>query len=257
MRRILLLTALCLILITSFPVNGQIRVALSKSFPTYEAWLRKADPSVVIVNMYGLRPADALKMLGSCSGLLLTGGEDVDPASYGKLNELQKCEEIDKYRDTLEFSLISRAKDLGMPVFGICRGEQILNVAMGGTLITDIPSFIGTDVLHRSSDDPKGCLHIVNIDKKSLLYSILGIANDTVNSYHHQAIDRVAPGFKVSARSSNGVAESLERISPEGQPFMMAVQWHPEKSTQKSELSAPLAQYFMSHIKEFYMAHNK
>jgi putative glutamine amidotransferase len=201
--------------------------------------------------MYGRTIDSALYHLSTCSGLLLTGGEDVNPSRYGKENELSKCEEIDDYRDSLELALIEKAVRLKMPVFGICRGEQILNVALGGTLFTDIPTDIGKSVLHRSSSSANGSPHIVNIDKKSLLYKLTGISRDTVNSYHHQAIDKIAPGFKISAVSENGVAEAMERISPQGKSFIMAVQWHPEKPTQKPELSGPLAENFLQHVRDF------
>ena len=251
MRRYTLLLTLLLFLINPRFSEGQIRIAVSKTYGTYESWLKKADPAVEIVNMYGRKIDSALIMLESCSGLLLTGGEDVNPALYAKENELSKCEEIDDYRDSLEFALIKKAVALKMPVFGICRGEQILNVAMGGTLYTDIPKDIGTTVLHRSSSGVPGCPHLVNIDKSSVLFRLTGITRDTVNSYHHQAIDKIAPGFRITAYSDNGVAEAMELKSPEGKPFMMAVQWHPEKETQKPELSKPLGDNFIRHVREF------
>jgi putative glutamine amidotransferase len=239
------------LILVSFRLNGQIRIAVSKTSPSYEAWLKRAEPGIVIVGMYGRRIDSAIAVLSTCSGLLLTGGEDVNPAMYGKEKELSKCEEIDYYRDSLEFALIEKAVASEMPIFGICRGEQILNVALGGTLLTDIPSDAGTTVLHRSASDVRGCLHRVNIDKKSVLFELTGLTRDTVNSYHHQAIDKIAPGFKVSAFSDNMVAEAMERISPGGKSFVMAVQWHPEKSTQKPELSKPLAENFLMHVREY------
>ena len=244
----LIVTVLVLISIKS---NGQIRIAVSKTSGTYEAWLKKAEPGTVIVNMYGLSVDSALNLLSGCSGLLLTGGEDVNPSSYGKESELSKCEEIDNYRDSLEFALIEKAISLKMPVFGICRGQQILNVALGGTLLTDIPTDAGTTVIHRSSSDKEGSPHIVIIDQKSLLFKLTGISKDIVNSYHHQAIDKIAPGFKISAISEDGVAEAMEYDSPAGKSFVMAVQWHPEKPTQKPQLSIPLADNFISRIREY------
>jgi putative glutamine amidotransferase len=251
MRRITLILTICLFPFFTHLSIGQVRIALSKTYGTYEAWLKKADPGVEIVNMYGRKIDSALILLESCSGLLLTGGEDVNPSRYGKENELSKCETIDDYRDSLEFALIARAVNMKMPVFGICRGEQILNVALGGTLFTDIPTDVGITVIHRSSTSTTGCPHIVNIDKKSVLFRLTGISGDTVNSYHHQAIDKIAPGFRITAYSENGVAEAMERKSPEGKPFMMAVQWHPEKPTQKPELSKPLGDYYLKHVKEY------
>jgi len=251
MHRLTTYLILVFLILVSIRSNGQIRVAVSKTSPTYEAWLKRAEPGVVIVGMYGHGIDSAIAVLSTCSGLLLTGGEDVNPARYGKEKELAKCEEIDNYRDSLEFALIEKAVASEMPVFGICRGEQILNVALGGTLLTDIPTDAGITVLHRSSSDARGCPHNVNIDKKSVLFELTGIFRDTVNSYHHQAIDKIAPGFKVSAFSDNKIAEAMERISPEGKSFIMAVQWHPEKPTQKPELSRPLAENFLMHIREY------
>lgn len=251
MRRITFLLTICLFFILTPFSSGQIRIALSKTYGTYESWLKKADPAVEIVNMYGRNTDSAIIILESCSGLLLTGGEDVNPARYGKENELSKCEAIDNYRDSLEFALIKKAISMKMPVFGICRGEQILNVALGGTLLTDIPTDAGTTVIHRSSSGTTGSPHIVNIDKKSVLFRLTGITRDTVNSYHHQAIDKIAPGFRITAVSDNGVAEAMERKSPEGKPFIMAVQWHPEKATQKPELSKPLGDYYLENVREY------
>ena len=231
-------------------LQGQVRIAVSKTYSTYEAWLKKADPDVEIVNMYGRNIDSAVTLLKSCSGLLLTGGEDVNPSRYGKENELSKCEAIDNYRDSLEFALIKRAVEISMPVFGICRGEQILNVALGGTLLTDIPTDIGTAVIHRSSDNT-GSPHLIKIDEKSDLFRQTGVNTGTVNSYHHQAIDKIAPGFRISAISENGVPEAMERVSPGIKPFIMAVQWHPEKSTQKAVLSEPLGKYYLKQVREY------
>ena len=251
MRRFLPYLIVTYLALISLPSGGQIRIAVSKTAGTYEAWLKKAEPGTIIVNMYGRSIDSALNLLSACSGLLLTGGEDVNPAVYGKGNEFSKCEAIDNYRDSLEFALIEKAMRLKMPVFGICRGEQILNVALGGTLLTDIPTDVGTTVIHRSSSGTTGCPHIVNIDEKSVLFKLTGISKDTVNSYHHQAIDKIAPGFKISAFSDNGVAEAMEYESPDGKSFIMAVQWHPEKPTQKPQLSKPLADNFIRHIREY------
>jgi putative glutamine amidotransferase len=228
--------------------EGQVRIAVSKSFPSYEKWLHGADSCTEIVNMYGMPVDSAVHVLGTCHGLLLTGGEDVDPSIYGKQNELEKCEEIDKYRDSLEISLINRALFLGIPVFGICRGEQVLNVAMGGTLLTDIPSDVGNSVIHRCPPESDDCLHTVTIDPGSELHRITGLDGGIVNSFHHQAVDKIAPGMKITAKSENGVAEAIEREDPEGRSFVMAVQWHPERLDKNPGLSRPLADSFLEQV---------
>ena len=240
-----------LLIFTAVASSGQVRIAVSKTSGHYEEWLRKADPDLVIVNMYGMTIDSARFMLSSCSGLLLTGGEDVNPVYYGKLNEISKCEEINNYRDSLELAMINRAILTGMPVFGICRGEQILNVALGGTLLTDIPTDVGTTVYHRCPQGSQDCLHAVKIDTQSQLFQVTGIDGGTVNSYHHQAVDMPGTGMKISAFSQNGVAEAIEREYPLGKSFIMGVQWHPERLSQNPGLSAPLAENFILHSKEF------
>jgi len=253
MKSIRKLTVIIILLLSfiSFKSYSQPRIAVSKTFESYEKWLHNADPDITIVNMYGMTVDSAVWVLSTCHGLLLTGGEDVNPDYYGKQNERAKCEEVDGYRDTLEMALIHRALMLRMPVFGICRGEQILNVALGGTLITDIPSFAGSQVIHRCPAGSKDCLHSVTIDKESELFHFTGVEKGTVNSFHHQAIDMVAPGMKVSARSDNGVAEALEREMPLGKSFVMGVQWHPERLVANPGLSKPLADTFLAKVTTF------
>ena len=230
---------------------GQLRVAVSKTSESYEAWLQGADPYVAVVNMYGMTVDSALFVLSTCQGLLLTGGEDVNPSHYGKLNELSKCEEIDNYRDSLELALIHRALLLRMPVFGICRGEQILNVALGGSLLTDIPTDAGTEVTHRCPPGSTDCLHSVTIDKQSDLFLLTGVEKGMVNSYHHQAVDMIAPDMKITAFSENGVAEAIERELPLGKSFVMGVQWHPERLERNPGLSKPLADNFIEQINKY------
>jgi putative glutamine amidotransferase len=138
-----------------------------------------------------------------------------------------------------------------MPVFGICRGEQILNVALGGTLLTDIPTDIGKQIAHRCPAGSPDCLHIVKIDKQSDLFLMTGLESGTVNSYHHQAVDMIAPGMKITAKSENGVAEALERELPLGKSFVMGVQWHPERLDKNPGLSKPLADKFLEEINNF------
>lgn len=234
---------------------GQLRIAVSKTSGSYEAWIHRADPYAVIVNMYGMTVDSALFILSTCHGLLMTGGEDVHPSYYGKLNELSKCEEIDNYRDSLELALINRALLVRMPIFGICRGEQILNVTLGGTLLTDIPTDAGTQIAHRCPPGSRDCLHSVKIDKESDLFRLTGLENGTVNSFHHQAVDMIAPGMKITALSENGVAEAIERESPLGKSFIMGVQWHPEALGKNPGLSKPLADNFLEQVYKYRQDH--
>ena len=230
---------------------GQLRVAVSKTSGSYEAWLQGADPYVAVVNMYGMAVDSALFVLSTCQGLLLTGGEDVNPSSYDKLNELSKCETINKYRDSLELALIGRALLVRMPIFGICRGEQILNVALGGTLLTDIPTDVGTKVSHNPPADSEDPMHSIKIDPQSDLFQVAGIEKGIVNSSHHQSVDIIAEGMKISALSEDGVVEAIEREFPLGKSFIMGVQWHPERLDENPDLSKPLADKFLEEINNY------
>jgi putative glutamine amidotransferase len=236
---------------TTIYSDGQVRIAVSKTSDNYEAWLHGADPYSVIVDMYGMTIDSALFVLSTCQGLLLTGGGDVNPAYYGKSNELSKCKEIDNYRDSLELALINQALFARMPVFGICRGEQILNVALGGSLLTDIPADAGTKVTHDLPADSKDPMHSIKIDPQSDLYQLAGIEKGIVNSSHHQSVDIIAGGMKISASSEDGVVEAIEREFPIGKSYIMAVQWHPERLDKNPDLSRPLADKFLEQINKY------
>ena len=175
-----------------------------------------------------LDPAeDPARILDRVDALLLTGGLDVDPLLYGETPHATT--EIDAERDAFEIPLSRAAVARDMPLFAICRGVQLLNVAAGGSLIQDIPSTVATDLTH-SIDIPKDHVaHAVRITPGTCLAASLGSATPlltcAVNSRHHQAVGRVAPSFVVSAVSSDGVVEAIERPAS---TFCVGVQWHPE-----------------------------
>lgn len=184
-----------------------------------------------------LDPAeDAGRALDRIDALLMTGGLDVDPLLYGETPHATT--EIDAERDAFEIPLSRAAVTRDMPLFAICRGVQVLNVAAGGSLIQDIPSSVATDVSH-SIDIPKNHVaHSVHVTPGSRLAAALGTATPpgtcAVNSRHHQAVGRVAPSFIVSAVSPDGVVEGIER--PES-AFCVGVQWHPENFWQTGEFA--------------------
>lgn len=161
-------------------------------------------------------------------GLILSGGYDINPLTYGE--EPTKSQgftfpEIDEYN----LKLIKFVCELKKPIFGICRGLQILNIAFGGSLYQDLSYIDGSYIKHYqlSKGDMTG--HSINVLKDSLLYDILG-ENYLVNSFHHQAIKDLADGFKVTAKSKDGLIEAIEKL--DGQ-FILGVQWHPEMMTAK------------------------
>jgi putative glutamine amidotransferase len=165
--------------------------------------------------------------LGAVDALLFTGGEDVAPAYYGEAQD-ERCQEPDRERDLFEIHLARAALSKRTPVLGICRGLQLLNVAAGGTLYQDIECRPGTMRYHAAdSTDRQKLVHAVQILAGTRLYSIMGVAESRVTSTHHQFVKDLAPGFRVAAESQeDGIVESIERPD---YPFLVAVQWHPER----------------------------
>ncbi|MCX6248879.1 MAG: gamma-glutamyl-gamma-aminobutyrate hydrolase family protein [Bacteroidetes bacterium] len=297
MKKILLVALLGIAIpfLTSFsPDNGKfLKVALSKASPNYLNWIRKADSTILFVDLSSLKPQDALKELQSCSGLVLTGGGDIDPSLYMAGNR-DDCKDVDHDRDVLEKTLIDNALTLKMPILGICRGEQMLNVFMGGSLITDIPSYMKithpgkktgierdasaaetsimadsesgqeekvkekawTTVVHQC-DDYIRCYHSVRLDPKSLLRSIVGCDTGMVTTNHHQAALSLGKDLKKNAQADDGVIEGIEWSDPKGRSFMLGVQWHPERMDLSNDFSGKILQRFVSEIKEYSLTVNK
>jgi putative glutamine amidotransferase len=236
--------------------NTSVYVAVSKyrdtaTWENYKNWLQQMNPDFVLVDMYHLPLDSALMMLERCSGLLMSGGADVHPAFYGQAADTILCE-IDYYRDTVEMAILQRAGELGMPVFGICRGLQILNVFYGGSLYPDIPERFSRSVNHRSADRSFDLMHPLTVVPKSELHQLTGITDTEVNSSHHQGIDRLAPGLIATAHSPDTLIEAIERANPDGHPFMMAVQWHPERLPKDHPMSYPLAKRFTEEIMTYH-----
>jgi putative glutamine amidotransferase len=171
-------------------------------------------------------------VLDSVSGLVLTGGEDVDPARYGEKRH-EKVRSVNAARDATEAALVEEAKARGMPVLAICRGIQILNVALGGTLVQDISSQCNTHISHDEEGPRDSRSHEITVEPESLIAKAIGTERCTVNSFHHQSVKRVADGMRVTARSPDGIIEGLE--STDNDWWVMAVQWHPEEMTDSAE----------------------
>ena len=165
-------------------------------------------------------------LLELCDGLLLTGGQDVDPAWYNE-EPHRKIGQIDPLRDRTEMFLAREALKRDMPIFGVCRGEQVLNVAAGGTLYQDIEAQRGPDSLqHFQNFSEEYPSHGIDIEEGTWLERVAsGVRRLRVNSYHHQAVKDLAPGFRVAARSPDGVVEAIESTT---HTFVNGVQWHPE-----------------------------
>lgn len=169
------------------------------------------------------------RMLDNIDALILTGGEDVDPLKWYGEEPLPALGGIAPERDSFDVALARLAVERGIPLLGICRGHQVINVAFGGTLYQDIPSQVkASHVKHRQSAPGDYGTHTIRIEQNSLLYKQLGTQSIAVNSFHHQAVKDMAPGFKVTATSVDGVVEAMEKI---GSDQVYSVQFHPEVFT--------------------------
>jgi putative glutamine amidotransferase len=181
-------------------------------------------------------PARIAAYVRQSDGVMLTGGEDVNPALYGVSPppDVAKTVTITPdggRRDLMELLLVEQAFRQRKPIFAICRGHQVLNVALGGTLICDLPLEKPSKINHRRTDKRCEPVHELRLTEDSLLARITGKLALEVNSTHHQAIGRVAPPLRVTARSLDGIAEALE-LKPGAVswfPFLLSVQFHPER----------------------------
>ena len=193
--------------------------------PDYVEALQKAGADVRTIDA----SADPGEALAGADGVLLTGGQDIDPTLYAEERH-PSTQDSEPGRDALELALAKRALATNVPLFAICRGLQVLNVAAGGSLVQDIPSEIGHMVPHDVREPKDGDAHPVRVKPDTKLAEALaGEINahgeTIVNSRHHQAIGKVAPGMSVTAVAPDGLPEAIEK---DGGPFCVGVQWHPE-----------------------------
>lgn len=205
---------------STFDRRGFERAAINLSY------LRAIEGASLIplVLTPDISPGALEAAMSQVSGLLLTGGGDVEPARYGGPAH-ETLVGVSEARDSLEIDAIRLAGERKLPVLAICRGLQVLNVALGGSLVQDIPSMVEGACSHSLEDPRQGPAHEVEVMPGSRLAEILGAGVIPVNSRHHQAAARLGDGLEVSARSADGVIEGLELP---GERFVVAVQWHPE-----------------------------
>ncbi|HEY2908326.1 MAG TPA: gamma-glutamyl-gamma-aminobutyrate hydrolase family protein [Vicinamibacterales bacterium] len=205
-----------------------IAIATCRKLEDYKQSVLHVGGEVRVIDS-SMRPDDALAGVG---GLLLTGGDDVAPSRYGE-EPHATIVEAEPGRDDFELAVIAAARTAGLPILAICRGAQVLNVALGGSLVQDIPSQVPGSLPHSLSVPPNQSYtlaHEVWIDRDTVLAALMGDRlNDRdaceVNSRHHQAVKELAKGFRVSATAPDGIIEAIEDPSAR---FCVGVQWHPE-----------------------------
>lgn len=194
---------------------------------------------VILPSIQGTTSANIL--IQNIAGLLLAGGGDVDPAYFDE-EPAPGLGEITPERDRFEIMMVKAALRKKIPVLGICRGIQVLNIACGGTVIQHIPAEIKKPLKHSQKAPRWYPTHKVFLEKSSLLSGICDTGYMNVNSFHHQAVKDPAPGFKVTGQSSDGIIESIENPK---HPFMIAVQWHPECMIKNDSNSRKLFKAFI------------
>lgn len=241
MKKILTLTAVLLIaagtLSAKTPIigiSGYTADGTCEAGMTYINSVRMAGGVPLVIPVTSDK-AQIDAILNVIDGLIMTGGEDFDPLKWYGEEPLRALGEVVPERDDFDVKLIRAAVAKGIPVLGICRGEQLIAVAFGGALWQDIPSQVkGNFVKHRQGPTTgKYGTHTISIEGDSNLASILNTERATVNSFHHQAIKGIPSGLRVVAHSADGIVEAVERSGkiegfPDGNGWILGVQFHPE-----------------------------
>ncbi len=195
--------------------------------------------------------ASAEEVVGRIGGLIMTGGEDIDPAYYGE-EILNSSVGINAVRDTSDMLLIAAAVKLGVPILGICRGEQIVNVYFGGSLFQDIPSQVNGYIAHRQSLPGSEATQRIAVVKGSRLDALLGVDSLDVNTFHHQAVKELADGLTANAYASDGVIEGYEGRN------VFCVQFHPEKFVEAGDnFYLPIFEDFVKRASRKHNSHRK
>ncbi|WP_027624195.1 gamma-glutamyl-gamma-aminobutyrate hydrolase family protein [Clostridium lundense] len=232
-------------------IVADIEIVKRDGFPSYQRIYSNEDYIEAVIQCGGvpiilpfLRDYSTVKeQIKLVDKVIITGGCDVNPLMYGEESEILSGEIIPE-RDNYDMMVIKSCEELKKPILGICRGVQSLNVAYGGTLYQHLPSRNEFYIQHNQKSRYDVGIHTIIMEKGTKLQQILG-DSIIVNSFHHQAVKDLAPGFVVSAKSKDGVIEGIEKL---GDVSVIGVQWHPEKMFLKCEQMKMLFYEFINNI---------
>lgn len=236
-------------------ISGSIIISKGNAFAGYERSYVNQDYVESVLRAGGIPliipfncDMEATKeMIEKVDGLILSGGHDIDPKHYNE-EPLLKIGELFPERDEFDMTLYKHAFELKKPILGICRGFQIINVINGGNLYQDLSYADFVKIRHNQVDNPTQATHSVEFEDGTFLKNILG-EKTRVNSFHHQIIKEVADGFKIVAKSPDGVIESIEKINDDC--FVIGVQWHPEMLSKVREDMQNVFNKFIERVVEF------
>lgn len=224
-----------------------IGISEGPKYYNYENWVN-TEPEVETIKLsYHL---NNIEEINKCDGVILAGGGDINPQLYHQPGFLAYIDpkDIDEKRDEFEWKIMQHIEENQKPLLGICRGLQFVNVYYGGVLLPDIPSFGKFN--HAKFEEGKDREHKVDVDTNSLLYQITGEERGLINSSHHQSVDIPGFGLVASALSPDGIIEGMERKEKDGKPYLMLVQWHPERmADQESNFVKKIKQSFLDAVR--------
>ncbi len=219
------------------PMNQPLRIGITDcgKYDNYRRWIEAETGVEPIKLSMHLQNANDVTL---CDGVLFSGGEDLHPELYGKPEYVEEygLKEIIPARDRFEYEVIERVLSAKKPVLAICRGLQLINVYLGGSLVPDIPTLFRSEIHGKKNGFDQ--THHIRVEPGSMLQQICGHEEGTVNSAHHQSAARPAESLKIVAFSEPGIAEALEWKDPGSKSWLLMVQWHPERMT---NLSSPFS----------------
>lgn len=248
------LIVLFFILLSFLEYNAQdtIFIATARLNKNTIAYSKAVSTYIEFIDFMNVPSEQRNSLLNKCSGLLLLGGLDIHPSRYNK-GELAKFCDIDIKRDSIELSLLTWADSSTIPILGICRGMQFINVYFGGTLCVDIPSFCMPSTKneqHRDSKRKKDVYHSVIISENTRLSEcFVSKKTVTVNSFHHQCVGEIGKSLKISAKSPGGIIEGIENDPSKRTSFVLGVQWHPERYYMQDPDNLKILEKFINAIK--------
>jgi putative glutamine amidotransferase len=223
--------------------------ATEARYENYPQWIKGGDVNITVIQL----SSETAGELNKCDGIILSGGVDTHPSFYGskRLDYPLAPDTFNIERDTFELAVFNYSQKNAIPVLAICRGMQLINIALGGDLVQDIQESGKLDHRRHGGKDGE---HEINVIKNSMLYTITGCEKGIVNSAHHQALGKIAPALQVTAFSADGVAESAEWKETVNKSFLLCVQWHPERLAQEqpdNPFTKTIREQFLKAVQEF------